>query len=123
MRVLFHSDTVLGANTEMEVRSHLDNESQILDAQSLEEWNYTSAYFNGDGVEVSVWTQEANANVTSEVKIVGNFAGTDPPGNQLLTLCSDGENRTPYNSPADARLLTREGRAQTKTGVVQCVPY
>ena len=54
LRVYFGDDLVLGRGSYLRITSELDGEVQKLDAEALELWDYSSAYFNGDTLRVEL---------------------------------------------------------------------
>ncbi len=54
LRVYFGDDLVLGQGSFLRITSELDGEVQLLDAEALELWRYSSAYFNGDTLRVEL---------------------------------------------------------------------
>lgn len=77
--------TVLGQNSYLEITSLYDGASQIINAQALTQWNFQSAYFNGDSIEVKLYIDPDDRNV--ELKVgevtVGEFANRVQP----LSIC------------------------------------
>ena len=51
---LYFGDVALEGNSFLRTTSDFDGEVQELDATTLEMWNHTSAYFNGDTVRVEI---------------------------------------------------------------------
>ncbi|MBK8848096.1 MAG: T9SS type A sorting domain-containing protein [Bacteroidetes bacterium] len=69
---LFLSDVNLGANSFIQLISLYDNGTQRLDNKSIEDWYYSSAFFNGDAVEVQLWVAPGDNNVM--LKVASTFA-------------------------------------------------
>jgi hypothetical protein len=102
LRLTF-SDAFLGSESYLILRSLLDGGTQRLDAVTLEQWQNTSAYFNGDAVEIQLYVGAGDEGIfvrTDEV-----FAGQWMPGDVPESQCGPNDDRVPSSDPAAARLL------------------
>ncbi len=54
LRVYFGDDLVLGEGSYLRITSELDGEVQQLDAEAIEQWQHSTAYFNGDTLRVEL---------------------------------------------------------------------
>lgn len=79
-----------------------DGYQQILDAQGLQQWNDSSAYFNGDAVHVALWAQPGSGpNLVS----VGGLQVAPVAPSTYASQCGPTDDRQPSNDPRVARLL------------------
>jgi hypothetical protein len=87
----------------LQIRSLLDGGTQLLDATSLAEWQNTSAFFNGEAVEVQLFISgdDRDVFVRMEEVIVGEWAIGEIPESQ----CGPTDDRVPSSDPASGRLL------------------
>ncbi len=99
---LSFSDLALGTGSYLTVASRQDGAEQRLDAAALARWQNTSAYFNGDAVEVKLFVApgEEDVFVRMEEVVVG-----DEPPSAPESQCGPTDDRTPSNNPAAGRLL------------------
>jgi trimeric autotransporter adhesin len=91
----------LGPGSFLVLTSRKDGAQQILNARSLREWNHTSAFFNGDKVDVELWVgpgQKGNF-----VKVRELMVGE--PGRPMKTICGTSDNRTTSLDPAVGRIV------------------
>ncbi|NIV01998.1 MAG: T9SS type A sorting domain-containing protein [Phycisphaerae bacterium] len=93
----------LGRNSYITVTSLDDGASQDLNTSTLWQWQYTSAYLNGDAVEVRLYVGPHDEDVFIEIKEV--IVGEVPGGPTPLTQCGPTDDRVPSNDPAAGRLL------------------
>ncbi len=100
---LHFSDANLGEESYIIVKSLQDNLWQKIDAVSIEQWNYYSAFFNGSAVEISLFIDPLDEQVYFNIDEV--IAGEWTQGNPYFTICGTTDDRTPSNQPATARLL------------------
>jgi V8-like Glu-specific endopeptidase len=93
----------LGNSSYMLLRSLQDNAVQRLDAANLEQWQNTSAYFNGDAVEIQLFVGAQDQDVFVQISdvMVGEWAPGDTPESQ----CGPADDRTLSSNPAAGRLL------------------
>lgn len=101
VRVAFDEAT-LASSSELRIKivSKKDRKYQLLNASTLAQWQYLSAYFNGDAVEVFY---EGNG----AVDIVGAVAGEAP--STAKTICGTSDDRVPSRSDRAARYLGSGG--------------
>lgn len=91
-----------GRPTILRITSLADGATQHHVAQTLKQWEYTSAYFNGDEVRVEI-IADSNA-VASHVKISSVFAGV-AGGDPLATICGPTDDRLPSDDPRVGRVV------------------
>jgi hypothetical protein len=111
IRLKFNSAN-LGRNSYMEIKSVDDNSTQILNSVTLEQWNFTSAYFNGDSIIISLFVGPGDKNILFDVTelFVGeainqtpNMGGDGPNG--VEDLCGS-DNRIRSYENAVGRIIT-----------------
>ena len=102
LRVAFDRDTVRSdAEFKLEIQSLYDGHVQHLNATTLAQWQYSSAYFNGDSVEIRFKGDKA-----SEPSVVGAIA--DAPSS-VSTICGPTDDRTSSSAARAARYLGSGG--------------
>ncbi len=79
-----------------------DGYEQYLDADSLEEWGNTTAYFNGDAVLVELMVSPNASDQINRVQVVGVQA-SDPVSDR--SICFGVDDRVLSSDPRDARLM------------------
>lgn len=94
------SDAYLGDNSYITITSLKDGAEQKLDTKTLWEWQNTSAYFNGEAVEVKLYAGSGDVGVF--VKIDEIIVGEVPTP---LTQCGPTDDRVPSNDLRAGRLL------------------
>ena len=74
LRIIF-SSARLGEESYVELTSLSDGATQRLDARTLREWSYSSAFFNGDAVEVKLFVGPTDRDVFVDVAdvVVGDW--------------------------------------------------
>ncbi len=100
-------DTGQGDGSFIRIVSLTDNAEQILTAEALAQWGYTSALFNGPVVRVEVWSHPGTGPSRVVVKslIAGPTVVASGPGTGgILDLCGD-DNRVPSADNRVARLV------------------
>ena len=65
---LFFEDVNLGAKSTITITSDEDGASQTLDAKSFKEWNYSTAYFNGDQLTITLNVADGEENIKATIK-------------------------------------------------------
>ena len=98
------SDANLGENSYMIITSLYDNLWQKLDAVSIRQWNYFSAFFNGSVVEIKLFVDPMDKQVffkTDEV-MVGEWVNNTPPE----SICGSTDDRIASDQPATGRLVS-----------------
>lgn len=95
----------LGSQSYVQVTSLYDGSSQRLNGVGLTQWYSTSAFFNGDEVEVQLIVSPADFGVY--IGIVEVFIG-DPPGEGqgMESICGTTDDRTGSAAAAVGRLLS-----------------
>ncbi|MBI3949628.1 MAG: hypothetical protein HY314_04140 [Acidobacteria bacterium] len=97
---LHFGDAYLGARSFITITSLKDGALQFLDPTSLEQWQNTSAYFNGDALEIQLYVGPDDRGVFLQLK---ELAVGDPP---TESQCGPTDDRVPSNNPAAGRLLS-----------------
>lgn len=95
---LYFGEVVLGRGSVLRVTSLMDGEVQTLDAQALEMWSNTSAYFNGDSVRVELVAQ---AQTYENRLIIVQLAYEEPA--TPFTICQP-DTRVLSNDPSAGRV-------------------
>ena len=65
---LFFGDTYLGDRSYLTIISEQDDDKQRLDATSVKDWNYSTAYFNGDAVQIRLYVHPSDSGVYFKIK-------------------------------------------------------
>jgi hypothetical protein len=93
--------TRLGPGSFLVLTSRKDGARQVLTARSLREWSHTSAFFNGDKVDVELWVGPGQRGDFVRVRelMVGE------PGRPAKTICGTSDNRAPSLDPAVGRIV------------------
>jgi len=87
------------------ITSLRDGAVQYLDATTIQQWQYTSAYFNGDMVQVQLYAMPGTENRVSVVAVTaGEMQPVDHDG-IITSICGTSDDRTLSNGAPDARLL------------------
>jgi len=103
----------LGKKSYLTITSVYDGAAQTLNSTTLSEWYNTSAYFNGNAVEVRLYVDPSDEGVffeTGEVT-VGEWVGSDRtlakggPLSQIESQCGTTDDRVPSNHPASGRIV------------------
>lgn len=102
---LFFDKVNLGEQSFLIIKSLKDGASQRLDATSIQQWYNTSAYFNGDAVEVQLHVAPNDRGVYVKMKelMVGEWVGGLAPQE---SQCGPTDDRVPSNHPASGRILS-----------------
>ncbi len=108
IRVIFDpSITALRGPTSRAGASHLritslkDGFDQTLNAQTLAEWGYTSAYFNGDAVRIELFAGNGGS---GRVAVLGVHAGVPMDGG-VATICGPTDDRCQSSDPRVGRIM------------------
>ncbi|MCH8033756.1 MAG: T9SS type A sorting domain-containing protein [Bacteroidetes bacterium] len=103
LRVYF-KDANLGKNSFIIMRSVWDGKEQKLDAISIEQWQYSSAYFNGFQVEIELHVAALDENIFFTVNelAIGEFIDDD---DLYFTICGSTDDRVSSDQHATGRLL------------------
>eukprot|EP00002_Diphylleia_rotans_P024882 TRINITY_DN490_c0_g4_i1.p1 TRINITY_DN490_c0_g4~~TRINITY_DN490_c0_g4_i1.p1 ORF type:complete len:390 (-),score=60.73 TRINITY_DN490_c0_g4_i1:40-1209(-) len=111
IRLKFDATTKLGGvlgkdAAYLRIVSLLDGAEQYLNAESLEQWSYSSAYFNGDSVRVELVSYANDDN--SRVTVSGLWAGL--AANQTISsICNSQDQRTLSYDNRNARYISTGG--------------
>eukprot|EP00736_Rhodelphis_marinus_P004898 Rmarinus@m.9573 len=100
LRVYFE-ETTLPADSTIVITSRLDGYKQTLDAKSLAEWSYSTAYFNGDAVSVELFGEPGPFTTSLAIKSVD----VGDPFVQTEAICDGFDKRTPSTDRRSARLM------------------
>ena len=94
-------DVSLGRSSYLTVTSLADGAEQRLDAAALAQWQNTTAFFNGDALEVAlhVGAGDTDAYVRVSEVMVGEYGAIE-------SQCGSTDNRVPSSNPAAGRLLS-----------------
>ena len=102
---LYFGQARLSARSYITITSQKDGATQRLDATTLAQWYNTSAYFNGDAIEVKLYVAPNDNGTSLQIKevAVGEWVGGEPlPESQ----CGPTDDRVPSNHPASGRIVT-----------------
>lgn len=94
--------TKLGPNSHLEITSLYDNATQVLTAETLAQRNFQSAYFNGGTVEVKLYVDSRDKDVSFKVGeiTVGEYVNTVQP----LSICGTEDDRIASSEPKVGRM-------------------
>jgi len=100
---LHFSNANLGNESYVLIKSSIYDVPQRLDAISIEQWNYFSAFFNGSEIEIELYVGPMDNNIFINVAdvIVGEWASSSP----YSSICGPTDDRIASNDPATGRLL------------------
>ncbi|MCH7975095.1 MAG: hypothetical protein IIC18_00895, partial [Bacteroidetes bacterium] len=98
---LHFSDVELGANSYITVTSLFDQAQQDLDADALAQWQNTSAYFNGDALEITLHVAPGDKDVFVQMNEI--MVGEQGPS---FTQCGPTDDRVASNNLRVGRLLS-----------------
>jgi len=104
-RIKFEN-TELGQKSYIKITNLIDGEYQILNSNSIEKWEYTSAFFNGGLLKIELFVDKDDINVNFNVREI--FIGIRQ--SELQTPSADGicdgiDNRNASNHKAVGRIL------------------
>jgi len=104
LRIHFE-DANLGENSFIIMRSVWDGKEQKLDATSFEQWQYSSAYFNGYEIEIELHVAAFDENIffTINELAIGEFIDDD---DLYFSICGPTDDRISSNQLATGRLLS-----------------
>ena len=94
-------DPLAGTGGELRITSHLDGGLQVMNAIEVDRWRSTSAYFNGNAVQVEVWARPGTGD--SRVLLESVEAGLAPGSGD--SICGSLDDRLPSSDPRAGRLL------------------
>ncbi len=102
---LFFDQTNLGKFSYVVITSLKDGAEQKLDANHLLRWQNTSAFFNGDAVQIDLYVspQEENVFVRLDHVMIGREK-TDSEKSANKSICGSSDNRSASNNPAIGRI-------------------
>jgi len=103
LRLLF-ADANLGTNSYMIITSQKDRAWQKLDATSLRQWGSSSAYFNGNTIEIELYAAPGDHEVF--VMMESLIAGRWGSGAAIESQCGPTDDRIPSNQDATGRLMS-----------------
>ncbi len=109
LRLTF-SDITLGGTIEggnasyLKITSLADGAFMLLNAKSAAEWSLTSAYMNGEAVQIELLAYPGTGN--NRVAVASATAGQPQPINYLDTICGPTDDRLPSSDPRAARVST-----------------
>lgn len=90
-----------GGATSMRVTSLKDGFHQTLNAQTLGEWGFTSAYFNGDAVRIEIFAADGGS---GRVAVCGVLAGLPMEGG-VASICGPTDDRCQSSDPRVGRIM------------------
>lgn len=98
---LFFKDVNLGNHSTITITSKLDGATQTLTAQTIKDWNNSSAYFNGDAVTItlSVASNDKSVGINISALSVGEL---DPT---VKSQCGSNDDRVDANDAAIGRIV------------------
>lgn len=102
---LFFDNAQLGEQSYIILKSVKDGAWQRLDAATMAQWYNTSAYFNGDAVELQIHVAPNDRDVSVKMKelMVGEWVNALAPQE---SQCGPTDDRVPSNHPASGRILS-----------------
>jgi len=101
---LYFGEVVLEKGSLIRVTSLLDDETMVLDEETLSEWNHTTAYFNGSAVRVVLEAAPRSTDNIMEIDYVGFFDISGYDRGDGCGICGN-DDRTPESDNRFARLM------------------
>ena len=101
---LYFKDVNLGKRSFIVIQALKDNSTQILNHRTIQEWNYTSAFFNGDKIRLNLFVGSGDRNVFFRLdkvmvgEYVQNVEGVE-------SICGNEDNRVSSNDSAVGRIV------------------
>jgi V8-like Glu-specific endopeptidase len=95
-------DPMTGRGATLRMTSLADGASQTHTTSTLQQWRYTSAYFNGDAVKLEITADPGAA--PSRITLTHVLAGP-PAGGTIASQCGPTDDRLPSNDPRAARVV------------------
>ncbi len=92
-----------GEGSYLIITSVRDGGKQRLDAKSIKEWSYTSAYFNGDAVHIDLYAFPGTG--VNRIKMSEVTGGEFAVG-AADTICGNIDDRTLASFPGEARIMS-----------------
>jgi hypothetical protein len=97
----------LGERSFLRIASLDEENVQILDGGSLPRWGGSSAYFNGDGLEVELWVASGEEGIHFAIEqiTVGDWPESEDKGEDqgIAAICGGSDDRSPASLPRMAR--------------------
>lgn len=104
---IFFGQVNLGNESFIVIRSILDNSEQKLNSISITQWKNTSAYFNGNVFEISLYVSPNDVNIYFEVhKLIYNDT---QKGYSWRGICGQTDDRQPTQFKAVGRIFKSDG--------------
>ncbi len=102
---IYFKDANLGKNSFIIMRSAWDGKEQKLDATSFEQWQNSSAYFNGYEIVIELHVAAFDENIffTINELAIGEFIDDD---DLYFTICGSTDDRIPSDQHATSRLMS-----------------
>ncbi len=100
--VVLAGDPLAGNGAELRIYSVQDGALQIMNAIELERWDRSTAYFNGDAVQIEVWAYEDTGSSRVQVESI-EFGLT--PVSENRSICGSLDDRQPSTDPRSGRLM------------------
>lgn len=100
--VVLAGDPLAGNGAELRIYSVQDGALQIMNAIELERWRGSTAYFNGDAVQIEVWAHGGTG--TSRVQVDAIEFGLTPTS-EGRSICGNIDDRQSSTDPRSGRLL------------------
>ncbi len=91
-----------GLETHLRITSLADGRVQTLNDQSLQQWHFTSAYFNGDSVSLEV---VADAGAAQSMVVLSSVLAGPPVGGGIASQCGPTDDRVPSDDPRTGRTV------------------
>lgn len=100
---LHFSNYNLGTRSYITITSELDGSQQRLDAKTMAEWQDSSAYFNGDTVEIELHVAPGEKGIFIHIDeiTVGEWA----EGEAAESVCGTTDNRVSSTDPREGRIV------------------
>ncbi|TVQ62055.1 MAG: hypothetical protein EA378_06215 [Phycisphaerales bacterium] len=109
VRLRFDPSTHLPEGYALILISEADGATQLIDADELARWRYTSAYFNGPGVRLELLPplEPAAPSLHHEARVViANVESPEAhPGDIQFSICGPTDDRDPTSDPRIGRFL------------------
>ena len=101
---LHFSDYRLGESSYLIISSDQDGGTQRLDSRTIEQWQGSSAFFNGDSLKIALYVAPGDTDVFFKVSRVtaGQPVG---PFFEPKSLCDGDDDRVPYSDSRVGRIL------------------
>jgi Trypsin len=99
-QVILAGDLEAGTGSFLRITSQADGAYQFLDAQTIQDWQHTSAYLNGDIVLVELIAYPGTG--MNRVQVLGATAG-EPAVWNPATICGPTDDRKPSKDPRSGR--------------------